>query len=524
MRHAELVYDDGTLNVENLREARAADTYILKGSGEEEVYEPRFTYHGFRYLELSGYPGAPALDSVMARVVHSDVKPTGGFSSSKPLLNQLQRIIVWGVKSNLHSIPTDCNQRDERMGWMADAHLYSEVAMLNFDMAAFFTNFVRNMKDSQDDDGSVPDTVPRARFAKGPADPAWGSAYPLFVLYMWERYGDRRIVEENYEGIRRWADFLTTKSENGIVSFVKFGDWVPVEPTPGDLVSTVYYYWSADIVARMADVLGKKDDLTKYRALADQIKTAFHKKFYNAETGSYGNGSQSSQILPLFTGMAPREASGRVNGYLVNDIVYKHDTHLTTGILGTKYLMPLLTSRGRADLAYELATQTSYPSWGYMINNGATTLWELWQQKTGPSMNSHNHPMFGSVGAWLYEALAGINAAAPGYEKIRIQPQVVRDLNWANGSIETVRGRIVSSWKRSEDGLKLDVSIPHGATADVYLPKLNLRDIVIKDGDRVVYSGGKPNAGEGIRGAKEAGNWIVLDVGSGAYSFGLTGN
>lgn len=426
LRHAELLYDDGTINVENLRAARATDVYILKGGGEEEIYEPRFTYHGFRYVEMTGFPGTPQLDTLVGRVVHSDVKPSGGFSSSKAVLNQLQRLIVWGITSNLESIPTDCNQRDERMGWMADAHLYGETAMLNFDMPAFYTNFLRDIRDSQEADGSVPDTVPRARFATGPADPAWGSAYPLFVLYMHERYGDRRILEEHFEGIRRWTESLHAKAENGIVSFSKYGDWVPLERTPGPLVSTFYYYWSADIVSRVAEILGKPAEAEQYRNLAAEVKTAFHKRFFNAETGSYGNGSQTSNILPLFLNMTPNEARGAASGYLRDNLIYSHNTHLATGILGTKYLFPLLMRTGNSELAYDLVTQASYPSWGYMIDRGATTLWELWQEKTGPSMNSHNHPMFGSVGTWLYETLAGINLddKQPGYRRIRIEPQV----------------------------------------------------------------------------------------------------
>ena len=223
-------------------------------------------------------------------------------------------------------------------------------AMLNFDMAAFYTNFLRDIRDSQDEDGSVPDTVPRSRFAKGPADPAWGSAYPLFVLYMYQRYGDRRILEENFEGIRRWTDFLTSRAADGIVSFSKFGDWVPVETTPGPLVSTFYYYWSAQIVAHVADVLGKQAEAESYRGLAAGIGAAFHKKFYNPDMNAYGTGSQTSNILPLFLGIAPDSVRSAVTGRLRNDIVYGHNTHMTTGILGAKYLFPVLTRTGNSDL------------------------------------------------------------------------------------------------------------------------------------------------------------------------------
>jgi alpha-L-rhamnosidase len=526
IRHAELLYEDGTINVENLRSARATDVYVLRGDGEDEVYEPRFTYHGFRYVELTGYPGTPTLDTILGRVVHTDVRPTGGFASSTALLNRLQRIVVWGIKTNLHSIPTDCDQRDERMGWMADAHVAADSAMLNFDMAAFYTNFLRDIADSQEQDGSVPDTVPRAHFAQGPADPAWGSAYPLILFSMYERYGDRRLLEQHFEAVRRWADFLASKRENGIVTFSKFGDWISVEQTPGSLVSTFYCYWSVDIVARAAAILGRAAEADRYRRLADEVRQSFHSAFYDPRTGQYGGGAQTANLLPLYLDIAPDQVRGAVAEHLRQDIVYRHDTHLTTGLVGTKYLLPYLTRTGNSDLAYELATQTSYPSWGYMIERGATTLWELWQEKTGPSMNSHNHPMLGSVGAWLYEALGGINLVAekPGYERVRIEPQVVRDLQWASATVDTLRGVVISSWSRSEGSLRIDVTIPFGATADVHLPKLGLREVVVEEGGRPVWTGGAFQAGPaGIIGARETDTAVIVQCGSGSYGFEVKG-
>jgi alpha-L-rhamnosidase len=523
LRHAELLYDDGTLNVENLRAAKATDVYIVRGDGHEEIYQPRFTYHGFRYVELTGYPGAPRFATLRAKVVRSDVRPTGGFTSSKQLLNQIQRNIVWGIQDNLHSVPTDCNQRDERMGWMADAHLYAETAMLNFDMPAFYTNFLRDIHDVQGDDGTITDTVPH-RYGSRPADPAWGLAYPLLTWYMYEYYGDRRILEQHFAGVKAWTDYLRGRSHDGILDYSYYGDWVPIERTPGNLVSTFCYYWSADLVSRMAAILGKTGEAESYGKLAGAIKDAFNTKFWNAETGKYGTGTQSAQILPLFLNMIPGDRRGQVMGALRDDLVYTRDTHLTTGILGTKYLFPILTSTGNSDLAYELATQTTYPSWGYMVEHGATTLWELWQNKTGPSMNSHNHPMFGSLGAWFYNALAGFNpdAAKPGFERVVIAPQVVRDLKWASGSLDTIRGQVVSSWSRSDNGLRLEVTIPVGSQAEVRIPELGLAPATLSESGHVVWKGGKYQSGTpGINGARENDGLLVVEVGSGSYVFEL---
>ncbi len=525
LRHAELLYPDGALNVENLRGAKATDIYFLRGGGGEEVYQPRFTYHGFRYVELTGYPGSPKFDTLRARVAHTGVRSTGGFASSKQILNQIQSNIVWGIQDNLYSVPTDCDQRDERMGWMADAHLYAETAMLNFDMPAFYTNFLRDIHDVQAADGTVTDTVPH-RYGSRPADPAWGLAYPLLTWYMYEYYGDRRILEQHYDGVKAWTDYLRGRSRGGILEYSYYGDWVPIDRTPGSLVSTFCYYWSADLVSRMAGILGKTADAESYRKLAGTVKDAFNAKFWNAETGKYATGSQSAQILPLFLDMAPGARRGQVLGALRDDLVYTHDTHLTTGILGTKYLFPLLTSTGNSDLAYELATQTTYPSWGYMVENGATTLWELWQNKTGPSMNSHNHPMFGSLGAWFYNALAGINPdpEKPGFARVIIAPRVVRDLKWASGSLDTIRGRVASSWNRTDGGLRLEAVIPTGSEAEIRIPELGLASVELRESGRVVWKDGKYQSGTaGIAGAREQGGALVLQAGSGDYVFELTG-
>ncbi len=524
LRHAELIYDDGMINVENLRRARATDTYILRGDGEEEVWEPRFTYHGFRYVELTGYPGAPRLDTLRGRVVHSDVRPHGGFAASKPLLNQIQRIILWGIRSNLHSVPTDCNQRDERMGWMADAHLYSETTLWNYDSAAFYANFLRNIRDIQGPDGSVTDTVPH-KYGRRPADPAWGAAYPLITWYLYLSQGDRRILEEHYDGVKAWTDFQRSKAQDGILAYSYYGDWVPVERTPGELVSTFYYYYSAHLTARMAEIIGRKADAETYSKLAGEIRDAFNKKFLNPDN-TYANGTQTAQTLALYLDLAPKERRGGVFSRLRDDIVYGKNTHLTTGIIGAKYLMELLSRQGQTHLAYELATQTTYPSWGYMIENGATTLWELWQNKTGPAMNSHNHPMFGSVGAWFYRALAGIDPdpERPGFERIRFVPGAVRDLEWASGDVETVRGTVLSRWSRTPEGFRLEIAVPVGSTAEIRLPKFNWQQIEVVESGRAIWKDDKYLPGApGLTAGKQTPAELIFEAGSGRYLFELRG-
>jgi alpha-L-rhamnosidase len=527
MRFAEMLYDDGTINQENLRSARAEDVYILKGGGEE-VYEPRFTYHGFRYLELSGFPGVPTADTIRGRIVRSGVKQIGSFASSKPVLNGLQRIITWGQKTNLHSIPTDCAQRDERMGWMGDAQGTAEEALLNFDMAAFYTNFIRDIRDVQDEAGTITDTVPYI-WGSRPADPAWGTAYPLLCWYMYQYYGDTRILEEQFEGLRKYVEFLRSKAENGLVRYSYYGDWVAVDKTPGNIVSSFYYYYDVKILADAARVLGKETEAKTYGQLAEDIKAAFHKEYYDPKSGNYANGTQTANALALFLELAPGNARGSAWGNLFDNLAYKNNSHLTTGIIGTKYIMEVLTRFGNSDLAYDIATQTTYPSWGYMIENGATTLWELWQRREGPSMNSHNHPMFGSVGSWLYKALAGINIdpRAVGFEKIRIQPQMVRDLKYASGSVDTLRGRVLSAWKRGDKSVSLEVIIPAGSEAEIVLPKFNLQDVVVKEGGRVIWSQKKQaSVVPGIIEVQEPADAaaVIIKVGSGGYMFELSGN
>jgi len=525
MRFSELVYDNGMINRENIREAKSRDIYTLRGDGLE-VYEPRFTYHGFRYVEVTGYPGAPSLDSLRGCVVHTAVETTGSFVASKQILNQVQKLIRWSQLTNLHSIPTDCDQRNERQGWMGDAQVTGEEAMMNFDMAAFYTNFIRDIRDIQGPDGTVTDTVPH-RYGSRPADPAWGTAYPLLCWYMWEQYGDRRILEEQYDGLKKYVEFLRSRAPDHILRFSYYGDWVFVEPTPGEIVSASYYYYDVLLLSKMAAILGNSSDAQAYSQLATEIKEAFNKTFFNSNSGVYSNGTQTANALPLFLDLVPEKQRGEVVSRLTNDIVYTHDTHVTTGFIGVKYLLPVLTRFRHSDVAYDLAVQDTYPSWGYMVRRGATTLWELWQEKTGPAMNSHNHAMFGSVGAWFYQALGGINLGedGAGYRHIRIAPQIVEDLRWVSASVESVRGTVSCSWTHSTGAITVDVTIPVNSDAKVVVPKdIYMTDVTVREGDRLVWEKGHFVPGTpGISGATARGDEFTFDVGSGHYSFKLTG-
>ena len=533
MRFSELLHPDGMINRENISGAMARDIYILRGAGEE-VYEPRFTYHGFRYVELTGYPGTPSLDTLRGRVVRTAVQPRGSFAASNPLLNQVQKIVRWTQLNNLHSVPTDCPQRGERLGWMGDAQLSAEAAMLNFDMAAFYTNFVHNIQDTQDEAGTITDTAPDTHNSR-PADPAWGAAYPLLCWWMYEQYEDRRLLEENYEGLKKYVEFLRSRAPDHLLRYSSFGDWVAVEATPGEFISATYYYRSVQILAKIAEVLGKTGDAQAYTQLAAQVKEAVNREFLhpgdkksmNRET-YYANGSQTANAIALNWGLVPEEYRGLVAINFCSDVVYGHDTHLTTGIHGTKYLLPALTEVGRADLAYELATQTTYPSWGYMISKGATTVWEVWQFKTGPGMNSHDHPALASVGAWFYRTLGGINVGSggAGYRHIQIQPHMVEDLKWASASVETLRGTVACAWSRQRRTITMDVQIPVNSDAVIGIPKVEeMTEVVVREGGQVVWEKGQFVPGcAGVTGARQSQDGrIHLEVGSGRYSFVLTG-
>ena len=520
----------GTIDPSPNRSAKAQDSYTLAGKKGVEVYEPRFTYHGFRYVQVEGFPGQPTLGSLEARVVHSAVEPVGDFHCSNELINQIHHNTVWGQLSNLFSMPTDCPQRDERLGWMGDAHLTAEEAIYNFDMAAFYTKWLLDIQDAQLESGAVPDVTPPhwTRFETG--TPAWQVAYPLITWDMYRYYGDTRILEIHYPSIKKWVDYYGGTAKDYIIEWGR-GDWVPPKLTGPDdgslpITCTGYYYHGARIVAWMAEVLGKAEDARDYAALADEIKKAFNAKFLDPKTNQYGTGSQTSNAFPLYLGLVPEGREQAVVENLAGNIVAEHDTHLWVGIIGTKALVEVLPARGQGQLMYQLAIQTTYPSWGYMISHGATTLWERWggYKYFNAGMNSLNHIMFGCVDEFFYGDIAGIRPAGPGYQRVAIKPQVVGDLTNAGASVETVRGLVSSSWEKEGNTLTLEVTIPVNSRGKVSVSKLGLERVVVKEGGKVVWEEGLYQGGvAGISGAEESEDYITFEAGSGEYSFKLEG-
>ena len=509
--YGETLNDDGTVNQKEIKVHTydgefQVDRYILKGAGEE-VWQPRFVYSGFQYVQVTGFPGKPTPDSLCALAVHTDLQSAGSFECSNQLLNAIQRCTRWSYVNNFHGHPTDCPQR-EKNGWTGDAHLAAEAGLYNFEPSASYTKWMRDFHDEQLMNGELPGIVPTDGWGyKWGNGPAWDSAYVLIPWYLYQYRGDRRILAEHYDRLKLYVDYLTARSVNGIVS-IGLGDWCPANTkTPVNITSTGYYYADALIVSKMAAVLGKKKESALYAGLADDIRRAFNRAFYDPRLRQYGGHSQTALSCALYQGLVePQNIPGVVSN-LVTNIEYRNG-HLDCGILGTKYLLHALTDNGRADLAYRVATQTTQPGWGNWIERGATTLWEDWEGKS-----SRNHIMFGDISAWFYEALAGIcpDPSAPGFKKIIIRPEAVGDLTWVRASHDSMYGRIVSNWKRNGEEFVLDVTIPANTTATVFIPVRSAGGIT---------EGGQPlDKSPCVKVLRTEGIRTVLEVGSGVYHF-----
>ena len=528
LRFGEVLDRAGNLYTANLRGAGQTDRYTLRG-GPREVYEPHFTFHGFRYVAVAGLPGPPDSSTITGIAVSSDLAQTGRFETSDSLLNQLQRNIVWGQRSNFLDVPTDCPQRDERLGWTGDAQVFARTAAFNMDVAGFFAKWLGDVAADQDKSGSVPWVIPNplggdsTNFA-GTA--GWSDAAVIIPWTMYLAYGDRRVLERQYSSMRAWVDYARRRAGTDLIwqPGWQFGDWLalhsddpsyPGATTGTDLIATAFLAHSADLVSRTATVLGHGDDAAAYSALFRAVREAFTREFVSP-TGRVGENTQTAYTLALTFGLLPDSLAPAASARLAQDVEARE--HLTTGFLGTPYLLHVLGATGHVGLAYKLLMQRTYPSWLYPITRGATTMWERWDgirpdsSFEDPGMNSFNHYAFGAVGDWMYQNIGGIDVdpVAPGYRRSRIAPRPGAGLTSASASLETVYGTLASAWRLEGQRLVLDLTIPANTSAEVTLWDARL--------DQVREGGFPLNARDGVRAAHQRGPDVVLDLGSGRYS------
>jgi alpha-L-rhamnosidase len=554
LRFAEVLDTDGGLYTANLRGARATDVYTFKGEGEE-VWEPKFTFHGFRYVELSGYPGVVTQDTVTGVVIHSQMAQTGHFECSDRLLNGLQHNIVWGQKGNFVDVPTDCPQRDERLGWTGDIQVFARTAAFNMDVAGFMTKWARDVADAQTDAGCIPPVVPSVMSGFDDGGPAWADAAIICPWTMYLCYGDRRILEENYGVMARFMAFLEATSPGSIrcapdyEGWRGFGDWLSINAdTPRDLIGTALFAYDARLVADIAEILGREDDAQRYRTLFGEIRDAFGRRFLKGGEGvptasaetrrdigqadaisrgtleviDYGpvasevfNGTftptQTAYVLALHFDILPEHLRPLAAGELVADI-RRRNGHLSTGFVGAPYLPYVLSDNGELDTAFALLKQTSWPSWLYSVTQGATTIWERWDGLTeergfqDPAMNSFNHYAYGSIGAWLYERVAGLepDPEGPGYKHVYVRPNPGEGLTSARASLRSPYGYTEIAWRLEGEELHVDVTVPANTTATVTLPA----GYRVTERDEAVSVTGTLSQSEGL-----------LEIGSGRYRF-----
>jgi len=509
LRYGERLAPDGTLD----QQAIAAhvysgefqtDRYTLRGGGPE-TWEPKFVYHGFQYVEVTGLKERPTLDTLSGRVVHTDFERIGRFACSEQLVNRIEQNAVWSYVGNFHGYPTDCPHR-EKNGWTGDAHLAADMGLLHFRGEAAYAKWMRDMADEQQPDGTVAAIIPTSGWGYLWGNgPAWDSAYLLIPYYVYQYRGDRRLLEQLYDGWRRYVDYLTTRADHGIVS-IGLGDWCPAKTkTPVEVTSTAYYYVDTRIVAHTAALLGKKADAQRYAQQAEAIRRAFLARFYDPATGRVANGSQTALACALCQGLTGPAETPKTLACLVA-AVDAADGHLDAGILGTKYLLHALSENGRSDVAWRVVTQTTPPGWGHWLQERATTLWEEWDGRA-----SRNHIMFGDVSAWFIKYLGGIAPAAPGFREITIRPQVLGDLRWARAEHLCPYGWIRTDWRLEAGRFVLDLTVPVGTRATVYVPTPSAA---------AVTEGAGPAAqAPGVRLLRTEKGAAVFTVGSGRYRF-----
>ncbi|RWY53804.1 alpha-L-rhamnosidase [Mucilaginibacter gilvus] len=528
--HAEVLDKDGDFYTENLRAAKAQDTYILSGEGVE-LFEPHFTFHGFQFIKVEGYNNDLNPDDFTAVALYSDMNPTGSFSSSNALVNQLQHNIQWGQKGNFLDVPTDCPQRDERLGWTGDAQVFSRTASFNMNVDNFFAKWLKDITADQTEKGAVPFVIPNV-LGKGAAGSAgWGEAATVIPWNMYVAYGDKQVLKDQYGSMKAWVDYMKSQTKDDLWNTgFHFGDWLFYsvnDDTDGTsavtdkyLIAQCFYAYSTQLLINAAQVLGKTDDYEAYGKNLKRIKDAFVRE-YVTSNGRMVSGTQTAYVLALNFDMLPVDLRPQAASRLVDNIT-KYNNHLTTGFLGTPYLCHVLSEFGYTDEAYKLLLQDTYPSWLYPVKMGATTIWERWDgikpDKTfeTPTMNSFNHYSYGAIGDWMYRVMVGLDTYndGPGYKHIKIMPHPGGGFTNASASLQTYYGTVSSAWAIGGDQLNFDIEIPVNTTASVFIPA--------KDAASVM-DGGKPlKNGKPYQPAKSKENYIMVELGSGKYHYTVT--
>ncbi|HLS02478.1 MAG TPA: family 78 glycoside hydrolase catalytic domain, partial [Beutenbergiaceae bacterium] len=478
IRHAEVTHPDGNIAPENLRSAKATDYYTFAHDGEA-TYEPRFTFHGFRYVEITGVDEAPTVEDVTGVVLHTDGELTSSLETSDPMVNQLQSNIVWGQRGNFLSIPTDTPARDERLGWTGDINVFAPTATFNMDSASLLRKWMDDMRDAQLSNGAYPEVAPQfctdpgIHPSCGGGSTGWADAGITVPWEVWQRYGDTQIIEENYDSMTAYIDFLQGEATNHIrSSYGSWGDWLNFDdPTPANVLATAFYAHSVDLMADMAEAIGRNDDAEDYRLLFNNIRDAYIDAFIS-EDGTINGNSQTGYAISIEFGLVPEELV-EVVGDRLDEAVADRDGHLATGFLGTPSLLPALSRAGHPETSYQLLLNRTYPSWGFQIDRGATTMWERWDsiKEDGSfgdlAMNSFNHFAYGAVGDWMYRDVGGISIAEPGHKKTLIAPKPGGGLTHASATYESIHGAISSAWELTDAGLQLDVTIPANTSARV---------------------------------------------------------
>lgn len=542
MRYAETLNDDGSANQANLRESKSRNTYILNGSGEES-YEPRFTYHGFRFMEIECI-GNVKIKEITGKVIHTDVKKISGFYSSDEILNKIYNAMIWTERSNMHSIPTDCPQRDERMAWLNDMTVRCTEAMYNFDLVLFYEKWLMDIVDEQDKKtGSIPDTAPHA-YGGNPSYHV-SSCLILIPWMIYLHYGDKTVMTRFYKNMKHYLEFLVSQTTDGIIGEPYYGEWAPPaaecmdgqdwnatpKNIPPGIITTGYIHYDCTIMKKVAETIGKFEDISYYDSIQENTKQAINRKYFNESSFSYATDSQGSNIFPLFLNIVDKDKRAGVINNLLKNLVDVNEYHITTGNQMTKYLFEVLQMEDRNDIALKIAQSKTYPSLGFMIENGATTLWERWENLSDWGMNSHNHPMNGAFTSWLFKDLGGLkfDHYLDQLETVVIEPAYDLDLNFVKIEYESIKGVIKSGWKKTGETVKFDIQIPWNMNALLKL-KMKNNKCVFKSDSVTLFDGDThddiPNGIIKIEiSDKEYENkYLNINLACGNYSFLLVNN